>query len=122
MVRLATFRPSLIEHASIYAQAQTQKYAAAPALAAIAKTRQGKAQYDPLCLIGCIELARLEGRAPAVPKDLLTGYEGAKEEARSMIETLLATQLDDEWRTALSADLASLRGDVGKARALLDAD
>jgi len=39
-----------------------------------------------------------------------------------MIEALLETPLDEEWRVALSADLASLQGDVVKARTLLDAE
>jgi hypothetical protein len=102
--------------------AYTASYAAAPALVAIAKTRQGKAQYDPLCLIGCVELARLEGRAPAIPTDLAAEYGRAKHEARLMIEALLDTRLDEEWRIALSADLAALRGDAAQARTLLDAD
>ena len=102
--------------------AYTASYAAAPELVAIAKGRQGKHQYDPLCLVGCIELARLEGRAPGIPDDLIAGYESARREAASLIEALLTTKLDDEWRVALSADLASLRGDPVKARALLDAD
>jgi hypothetical protein len=102
--------------------AYSASYAAAPTLASIAKQRHGRVQYDPLCLIGCIELARLERRAPPIPEDLLQGYEDAKQEARKMIEGLLAKKLDEEWRSALTADLASLRGDVTKARTLLDAD
>jgi len=102
--------------------AYTASYAAAPPLARIAKSRREEAQYDALGLIGAIELARLEGRAPSIPSDLADGYEEAKNQARGMIEGLLATKLDDEWRTVFSADLASLSGDGTKARALLDAD
>jgi len=102
--------------------AYSASYAAAAPLIAIAKARQGKARYDPLCLVGCIELARLEGRAPPIPDDLNVAYERAKNEARLMIESLLETPLDEEWRVALSADLASLRGDAATARALLDAE
>jgi len=102
--------------------AYTASYAAARPLVAIAKARQGNERFDPLSLIGCIELARLEGRAPPIPSDLLDEYQRAKNEAAGMIEALLSTQLDQEWRIALSADLASLRGDAAKARALLDAD
>ncbi len=102
--------------------AYTASYAAAPVLIAIAKGRERKAQYDPLCLVGCVELARLEGRAPPIPNDLSVGYERAKNDAASMIEALLETPLDEEWRVALSADLASLQGDVVKARTLLDAE
>ncbi len=102
--------------------AYTASYAAAKHLVVIAKAREGKEQYDPLSLLGCIELARLEGRAPPIPDDLLEEYERAKNEAARMIEALLVTQLDKEWRTTLSADLASLQGHAAKARALLDAD
>jgi hypothetical protein len=102
--------------------AYTASYAAAPTLADIAKTRQGKAQYDALQLIALIELARLEGRAPAVPADLVQGYQDAKLEARGLIEALLATKLDDEWRVEFLAGQASLTGEAAKARTLLDAD
>jgi hypothetical protein len=101
--------------------AYTASYAAVPELLSIAKARKHKTQYDPLTLIGLIELARLEGRAPSIPDDLAEDYKRALKEASVMIEQLLPGVHDDEWKAELSASLAALRGDAAAARALLDA-
>ena len=102
--------------------AYTASYAAAPELVAIAKTRNHERQYDPLSLLGAIELARLEGRGPAIPNDVTEDYRRAVDEARAMIEELLPDVTDKEWKMGLSGSLAALRGDVNTARALFDAE
>jgi hypothetical protein len=100
----------------------TASYAAAPELVAIAKTRTNERQYDPLTLVGSIELARLEGRGPSIPDDVGQDYKRAVAEAGAMIERLLPSVTDADWSVGLSASLAALRGDAIRARALFDAE
>jgi hypothetical protein len=102
--------------------AYTASYAAAPELVAIAKTRTNERQYDPLILVGSIELARLEGRGPSIPPDVTADYKRAVAEASAMIDRLLPTVADADWRVGLSASLAALTGDAAKARELFDAE
>ena len=102
--------------------AYTAGYAAAPELVAIAKTRANERQYDPLTLVGSIELARLEGRGPSIPIDVSEDYQRAVAEAGAMIERLLPNVADADWRVGLSASLAALKGDATRARELFDAE
>src|SRR5687767_11123896 len=57
--------------------AYTASYAAVPHLMALAPNHLQRKQYEPLYLAACIELARLEGRAPPVPEDLAFAYQAA---------------------------------------------
>ena len=100
----------------------TASYAALPHLVAIAKLPLFKRRYDPLLLVGCIELARLEGRGPAVPEDLARAYARAVDEARLLAETALRSAWDADSREAFAGSLAALRGDVAGARAVFDAE
>jgi hypothetical protein len=101
-------------------------YAALPILVAIAEERIGSPhQFDPLFLVACIELSRLEGRGPPLP----TPLEGAYKEATRRASALTSQALLDplyarfpDYREGLEAGLLALRGDAVEARRLLDAD
>ena len=95
-------------------------YAVAPHLVAIASLPSFQRRYDPVQLLGCIELARLEGRGPEIPKDLVDDYRKAVAEARVLAERGVDIAWDDDSRKAFAGSLAALRGDVAGARAIID--
>ena len=98
-------------------------YAAAPSLVEIADSRAGSPhQFDPLHLIACIELARLEGRGPPLPRDLALPYETAITKASQLTVAALTQPWPADFREALEGGLAALKGDAVGARAILDAD
>ena len=97
-------------------------YAATPHLVAMAHDRRGTdAQFDPLFLVACIELARLEGRGPALPAPIEASYLSALAEARTLTTEALARHWDQDFREGLEAGVAVLSGKAAAARALLDA-
>jgi hypothetical protein len=100
----------------------TASYAAVPHLVALAPRDLGQKRYDPLLLAACIELARLEGRGPAIPPDLASAYREAIDRARSLAQTHVNSAWDVNSEAAIRASAAALGGDVAGARALLDAD
>ena len=100
----------------------TASYAAVPHLVAIAKLPAFQHRYDPLQLVGCIELARLENRGPAIPDDLAASYAQAVAEAKVLAEAALGRAWDEDSRLAFAGSLAALQGNASEARAILDAD
>jgi hypothetical protein len=103
--------------------AYTASYAAAPALVEIAQSRRHTPeQFDSLHLLGCIELARLEQRGPQVPEGLAAAYHAAMADAPTLVSEALSQPWPTEFRDALQACAAALRGDPATARALFDRD
>jgi hypothetical protein len=100
----------------------TASYAAVPHLVALAPSHLKQKRYDPLFLAACIELARLEGRGPAIPPQLGPSYTEAIDRGRALAQTNLISAWDEDSEIALRASAAALGGDVASARALLDAD
>ena len=100
----------------------TASYAAVPHLVALAPGHLERKRYDPLLLAACIELARLEGRGPAIPQELASAYRDSIEQARSLAHRHLEAAWDADSRAAIAASAAALDGDVAGARAILDAD
>jgi hypothetical protein len=102
--------------------AYTASYAALPHLIDIAHERRGaSAQFDPLFLSACIELARLEGRGPDLTDALAPPYDAALQKALALSEEALCRPWEEEFREALVAGRLVFAGDFEKARALLDA-
>ncbi len=108
---------SLCHQGTVY----TASYAATPRLVEIARTRSGRSQIDPLLLIGCIELGRLEG-GPAIPLDLQSAYSQALDEARALLAAALEAEHGALEHKALSGSLAALAGRVEEANTILDAE
>ena len=103
--------------------AYSASYAAAPALVQIAADRAGTPQqYDPICLVACIELARLEGRGPAIPVALAPSYRASITLAERLTTEALLRPWPADFREELEGCLAALRGDAPTARAIFDAD
>jgi hypothetical protein len=103
--------------------AYTASYAALPHLVAIARTRRGSnSQFDPLHLVSCIELARLEERGPALSPMLEGAYRTGLDEARALVDEALARDWPAEYRDELRAGQAALAGRAKEARAIMDAD
>ena len=103
--------------------AYVASYAAIPHLVSIAESRRGSAaQFDPLHLIGCIELARLEGRGPALEPSVEGSYQAGLAHARKLVDEALERQWPSDFRQGLLASQAALSGRSGEARAILDAE
>jgi hypothetical protein len=103
--------------------AYTASYAAVPHLADIAHSRRGDpSQFDPLFLVACIELARLEGQGPDLTDDLASAYTTALQKTLAMTEEALLRPWDEEFREGLRAGRLALAGNCEGARAILDAD
>ncbi len=101
----------------------TASYAAVPHLVAIGEARQNSEHiFEPLFLTGCVELARLEGRGPEMPKALAASYYNAVAHAKALLEECLTLPWPTNYRSGILASIAALSGDRGKARAILDAD
>ena len=97
-------------------------YAVVPHLVGLARRHLARQQYDALLLCACIELARLEGRGPAIPLELASEYEDAIAQACLLAQTHLSLAWNADADAAIRASAAALRGDVAEARAILDAD
>jgi len=95
-------------------------YAAVPHLVRIAKLPAFRFRSDPLVLIACIELARLEHRGPLIPEDLEVAYKAAVAEARELAEAAVSHAWDDESWAAFKGSAAALRGDAVQARAIFE--
>ena len=93
-----------------------------PHLVAFAPGHLRSRRYDPLFLSACIELARLEGRGPAIPADLESAYHRAVATARMLAEQNVSWAWDRDSDIAIRASAAALGGDVTGARSLLDED
>ena len=102
--------------------AYTASYAALPHLVAFAPGHLQSKRYDPLFLSACIELARLEGRGPAIPTDLEPAYHQAVAAARTLAEENVSSAWDRDSDMAIRASAAALGGDVRGARSILDED
>jgi hypothetical protein len=100
----------------------TASYAAAPHLIALAPAHLQHNRYDPLFLTACIELARLEGRGPAIPEDLGDGYRAAIEHGRALASAYVSRAWDHDASVAIEASAAAMAGDKQRARELLDGD
>lgn len=110
---------ALCHQGSVY----SASYAAAPHLADIAHNRRGtRSQFDPLFLIACIELGRLEGQGPEVEKALEPSYATALQKTQALIEEALFFPWSSDHRDGLEAGRAALGGDSVKARSILNAD
>jgi hypothetical protein len=98
-------------------------YAAAPHLAAIASARRGsETQFDPLHLVACIELSRLEGTGPEIPDILAGPYRAAIAAALGLATEALEHPWSAACTEALRGCIAALSGRAAEARAILDAD
>lgn len=98
-------------------------YASVPHLADIAHGRRGTlTQFDPLFLIGSIELARLEGRGPPLREPLSGWYTTALQKAQALTDEALFLRWSADQRDALEAARLAVAGNPVKARALLDAN
>jgi hypothetical protein len=102
--------------------AYTASYAALPHLIAMAPAHLERKRYDPIFLSACIELARLEGRGPAIPADLMSSYEEAVASARTLAVESVSSAWDSDSDVALRASAAALARDIPRARSILDAD
>jgi len=100
----------------------TASYAAVPHLVRLVSGHLKHQRYDPLYLVACIELARLEGRGPAIPPQLVDSYRESIDRAKSLAEAHVATAWDRDSEIAIRASAAALAGDANTARAMLDAD
>jgi len=100
----------------------TASYAALPHLIAVAQGHLERKRYDPIFLSACIELARLEGRGPAIPTDLAPSYRQAVAMARTLAVENVSSAWDSDSDAALRASAAALGGDIRGARLILDAD
>jgi hypothetical protein len=100
----------------------TGSYAAVPHLVALAPEYLNRKQYDPLFLAACIELARLEGRGPAIPGELTPAYSEAIDRGRDLAQESIASAWDADSEAAIRASAAAFAGDIAGARAILDAD
>ena len=79
-------------------------------------------RYDPIFLSASIELARLEGRGPAIPADLMPSFLQAVEMARTLAEASVSSSWDSDSDAALRASAAALGGDMRGAHSILDED
>lgn len=100
----------------------TASYAAVPHLVQFAPDHLKRQRYDPLFLTACIELARLEGRGPPIPPALAAAYREAIHRARELAEASILSTWNADADAAIRASAAALSGDIGGARAILDAD
>ena len=97
-------------------------YAAVPLLTEIARLPQYQGRNDPIVLAGCIELARLEGRGPAMPADLELSYRLSLIEGRRIAAEGARLATDQDTQVAYKGSAAAFAGDCQEARRLLDED
>ena len=93
-------------------------YAALPHLVEIIRTSPGRLVVTLVDLVGCIEMARLQGRGPAIPDDLSASYTAALARLPDLAVLLLSEPRgEDECRAILSA-LAAAQGHPRLAAAI----
>jgi hypothetical protein len=95
-------------------------YAAVPALIRIAELEAYSDRYDPLLLAASIELARLEGRGPALSQSLAASYSEALRQGERLASQALRQSLNVDARTAFEGCVAAFGGDIEGARAIWD--
>ena len=95
-------------------------YAAVPELIAMASDCGPKIAAESLFLAASIELRRKEPGAPEVPADLAAAYSQALAIAGPLATELAERTPDDDGKLVVAA--AVFRGDLKRARALLDED
>jgi len=101
----------------------TASYAAVPHLVEVAAGRAGTdAIFDPLHLVACIELARLEGTAPTVPAALASDYHTAVQAAHALTLVAIARSWPAEYEEALRGYLAALNRQPEDPGRIFDSD
>ncbi len=103
--------------------AYSASYAAVPELVQLAESENYRANYDPLLLVACIELARLEGTGPELPGDLVISYRRAIRRGLELAtDALKNAALDSDSVRAYRACVATFHGQSLTARNILDED
>ena len=97
-------------------------YAALPHLVSFVQSHLEQRHLEPLHLSAAIELARLNGRGPAVPDDLAAPYLQAIQTGRLLAQLNVPTAWDVDSDRVLRGSLAVFSGDKAEAAALLDPD
>jgi len=95
-------------------------YAAVPVLIRIAQLPAYADRYDPLLLAASIEVARLEGRGPALSQFLSASYSEALRQGEGLALQALRQSLNADARTAFEGCVAAFGGDGEGARAIWD--
>jgi hypothetical protein len=86
-------------------------YASVPHLVDIAEARRGRdAAFDPLHLVACIELARLERRGPPLPPALEGPYLAALHRACALYAEAIRRSWPERYREILLECIATLNG------------
>jgi len=103
--------------------AYSASYAAVPSLVRLAEGQNYRANYDPLLLTACIELARLEGTGPELPGELAISYSVALKRGLELAtEALTNVALDNDSVRAYRGCVAAFHGQSIAARNILDED
>ena len=95
--------------------AYSASYAAVPFLIQIAQAPAYSAQYDPLLLAASIEVARLEGRAPALAREEEGVYHSAMRRGGELAALALKQPLSLDSQEAFAGCVAAFAGDVAGA-------
>ena len=95
-------------------------YAAVPFLIRIAQLPSYADRYDPLLLAASIEVARLEGRGPALSQAISASYDEALRLGAALASQAAGRSLTADARTAFEACVAAFGGDFQGARSIWD--
>ena len=98
----------------------TAAYAAVPHILRLAKRAPEKIHYSFLLLPASIEIARLAGRGPEIPKDLEEPYAAAIRSMGTIIAERDPGSMDETWALVAAAAIAVSAGHATHAEAILE--
>ncbi|MDJ0711066.1 MAG: hypothetical protein QNJ14_11775 [Woeseiaceae bacterium] len=98
----------------------TAAYAAVPHIVALAEAAPDRITYDYLLLPTSIEIARLTGRGPEVPAEMIEGYFTAIKNMAAVVGRLSADDMDEAMCLSCGAAVAIAAGKPVLAEAILE--
>ena len=100
----------------------TASYAAVPHVVGIAQAAAEPIDLSFLLLPAAVEIARRNGRGPALPTELADAYFHALSDLPDVVSRHRDENSDEPMLRVASAAMAVARGDIASAEALLDGD
>lgn len=100
----------------------TASYAAVPHIVRIMGTASERVPMTLFLLVACIEIARSEGRGPAMPRDLKAEYAAALARIPELVSEAARTKWDHWYCGAAIAAIAAAKGFGQLAEAVLELD
>ena len=100
----------------------TASYAAVPHIVSAIESHPVRATMDYFQLPACIEIARRNGKGPAIPADLVGSYQLALSKIPTLASAALQTERTQDECAVIAAAIVAAKGYVSLAEAMMELD